>query len=691
MARALGVVLVTLLAVPAMATQLNPITRVVELMEGMVKKITKDGKAEEDLFEQYVCWYKTVVSTKKAAISTAGDRIESLSAYIDDVKSGRVEFTSERKDLEAEIAKLNSEIEEATAMRKKDNEDFLAAKDEMEKAIAALESAVEILGSTTEDMKTGVLLSTRFDLRRAVSLGSQMLSESDTKLLERALDGDVDPDWKKLNRKAVFKMKYKARSGKIQEILADMLQTFKDNLSDAEKKEAKDKSTSETLLDQKRSQLGAAQDALTSGDAEGGARASSIEESQEEVDSLTDQVKADEGYIQQAEEAYAVKITEWKERKRLRSEEIASIEKAIEILSSDEARDTMSSSFESQGNFLQEDESKPFSHKRVRQSASHLHKLAKKTNDLRLTALAVSIRYTTKGHFDEVVEGIDKMISDLHHENDMDLKVKEDCEEDRTKNTKMAKNAAYEIDGQTAIIVRKKAEIDAKTAEIERLTSEKESLKLQRDESVINRAKEAKEYAEDKATDEAAVALITKAADVLKKFFEDNGLAGLQVSARAKRAAQEVGQAPPPPPSTWSEPYGGAKGESNGVQSILSMIKADVEKDIKTATEAEEGAIRDHETFMSESKAMMDKIDGDVADLEGEIGDAEVAIKDARGERKAQKQVMEESLMYLRSIEEGCDFMAANFELRKANREAETDGLLEAEALLTGAAGGSFR
>ena len=75
-------------------------------------------------------------------------------------------------------------IEEATAMRKKDNEDFLAAKDEMTKAVAAFESAVEVLDSTTEDMKTGVLLSTRFDLRRAVSLGSQTLSEPDTRPVE---------------------------------------------------------------------------------------------------------------------------------------------------------------------------------------------------------------------------------------------------------------------------------------------------------------------------------------------------------------------------------------------------------------------------------------------------------------------------------------------------------------------------
>merc|ERR1719420_2764209 len=492
------------------SASINPITRVVELMEGLIKKINTDGKMEEDLFEKYVCWYKTVVSSKKASNAAAADRIESLSAYIDDVKGGRVEFTSERKDLEAEIAKLMDDLETSKAMRKKENEDFLAAKDEMQKAIAALEQAVEVLGDTTADMKTGVLTSVGFDLRRVVQMGKSMLSEQDVRYLEQALDGNFrEPDWKKLNRKAVFKMKYKARSGKIQEILADMLQTFEDNLRDAERQEANSLSTYEKLSAQKSSQLTAAQDALTSGEAEGGARSLSVEESQEEVDSLTAQVKADEGYIQQAEDSYAVKMTEWKERKRLRTEEIASIEKAIAILTSDEARDTMSSSFKSQGNLIQIGEVQQQC--RARKAAEHLRMLAGKHQDVRLAALSVSMRFRAKGHFDEVVDGIDKIISDLHKENDMDLKVKEDCEDDRNSNTKMAKNAAYEIDVETALIVRKEADIDAKNAEIARLQDEKKDLQLQRDEATVNRAKQAKEYAEAKATDEAAVALIGKA------------------------------------------------------------------------------------------------------------------------------------------------------------------------------------
>merc|ERR1719454_631972 len=99
-------------------------------------------------------------------------------------------------------------------------------------------------------------------ISRALQLGKKALSESDARFLEQVLHGDVQkPDWKKLNRKATFKMKYKARSLKIQDILADMLQTFQDNLADATKQEKDAKSNFDTLMTSKNDQLSAAQDA----------------------------------------------------------------------------------------------------------------------------------------------------------------------------------------------------------------------------------------------------------------------------------------------------------------------------------------------------------------------------------------------------------------------------------------------
>merc|ERR1719426_669039 len=134
---------------------LNPITRVAQLLEGLSKKVVADGKGEEELFEKYKCWYKTVVGEKTASNAQAADRIEALTAYIDDVESGRIEFTSERGDLTTQLAALNAELEKNEDVRNKEHDDFLAAKDEMEKAISALEKAVEVLGTATEGTQDG--------------------------------------------------------------------------------------------------------------------------------------------------------------------------------------------------------------------------------------------------------------------------------------------------------------------------------------------------------------------------------------------------------------------------------------------------------------------------------------------------------------------------------------------------------
>merc|ERR1719161_3125746 len=351
----------------------------------------------------------------------------------------------------------------------------------------------------------GVLASMSSKISRALELGRNFLSEQDSRLLEQALDGEVpDVDWKKLNRKATFKMKYKARSLKIQEILADMLQTFEDNLADATKKESDTKASFDTLMGSKNSQLSAAQDALSGGEGEGAARTLAADEAQEEVDALTTQVSNDEKYIGQVEASYADKVAEWKERKRLRTEEIASISKAIEILASDDAKDTMGSSFKSQGNFFlqdSQDTGRCSPRRRGSRAIETLRKGAEKRGDVRLSALAVSVSLSlaSKGHFDAIVGEIDKMISDLRAESDEDLKTKETCEADRMSNTKTAKKTAQAMDDATALINRKKQTIADCTAEIEAIDAKTKETNLQRDEATIARQKENMEFKSSKA------------------------------------------------------------------------------------------------------------------------------------------------------------------------------------------------
>jgi hypothetical protein len=254
--------LVIAIAVPIAA--LNPVTRVVELLEGLSKKLTFEAKEEEDLYDKYVCWAQTVIQTKTATNEAAQTRIESLETYIADIEAGRVEFTSERADLEKQIAELNAGMEKAGDLRDQEHEDFEAAKEEMEIAIKALDEAIKVLS----DAGKGKLLSVKFDLRRILTIGTNILSKNDQKYLEQELDADVP----RINKKSPFKGKYVAKSKKILQILEDMQKTFEDNLDDAEDKEKKAKKSYDSLMESKGKELDTAKEALTDLSGEGGAR-----------------------------------------------------------------------------------------------------------------------------------------------------------------------------------------------------------------------------------------------------------------------------------------------------------------------------------------------------------------------------------------------------------------------------------
>merc|ERR1719199_1927158 len=121
------------------------------------------------------------------------------------------------------------------------------------------------------------------NLKHAVELGKRFLEKADATFLRRLLTGDVPTvDWKKLNRKATFKMKYKARSFKIQDTLKKLHQTFEINLKEATEAEAKAQTQYEELREAKSGQLDAAREALNKMAAENGAKGMSRQDAQDE-------------------------------------------------------------------------------------------------------------------------------------------------------------------------------------------------------------------------------------------------------------------------------------------------------------------------------------------------------------------------------------------------------------------------
>merc|ERR1719407_21873 len=442
-----------------------------------------------------------VINAKSASIDANKQRIAELAAYIDDLTSGRVELTSERATLEAEIKELEKAIEEEEAMREKEHEDYLAAKDEMDKAVTALEAATSTLSDATKDHQEGVLNAMASNLKKVMKVGEGFLAKKDLTELTKALDVP-DVDWKKLNRDATFKKKYKARSGEIQDILADMLNTFIDNRNEAVAAEDKAKSDFDALMESKTEQLDSAKQALLDKAGETGARGEALATSEAEKSDLEGQNERDEGFLADTKSACEQKAADWAERKRLRSEEIASINEAISVLRSDDARDTFKKSFDSQS-FIQ-----------LEKKHDHRRKTAAVTKDARLAALSTMLamkeepEINEEDPFKEVIEAIDGMLGDLKTEEETDLANKERCEKERMENTQSAKMKSKEIDTNTETIDRLTASIAAAEKKIKEIEEEVEDLNKQKQDASDQRTKENTEYLAAKSDDEKAVELV---------------------------------------------------------------------------------------------------------------------------------------------------------------------------------------
>jgi hypothetical protein len=676
--------------------QLSPISRVVELLNGLAETAEKEGKKEEDLYETYVCWAKTVIDTKTHTNAEATTKIDELNAYIADLEAGRIELTTERVDLEKEIKDLNQDLEAMKAQRDQEHEDFLAAKLEMEATTEALHEAVDVMAEATSGHEEGEFIQGHDTetagfaarskesalLARAVELGHKFLTKGDAVFFQRLLTGEVPKaDWKKLNRKATFKMKYKARSFHIQDVLKKMENTFNQNIEDAEANEQKALDDYTELKEAKMEQLATAEDALSKQDGENGAKAMSKEDAETERDALTTQRTNDEGFIEATANDLATKKGEWKDRQLLRAGEIEAINKAVSILHSDDARDMFKSSYKSQGFFLQVSASSKAS-----SAGAVLASAAKRSGDKRMAALAKSLQtpnesMATGSHFDEVIAAIDDMVETLKSEEEIDLENKETCEKDRADDTRTAIKAARTMDERSDTIDGLKIDIAEIIKTIAANEAEIKSITEELDKAQTLRNDEHTEWEAANRDDGAAAELVDRAKGVLSDFYSDNGLVFVQ---KKKMEPVVAGEAPPPPPSTWEAPYGGKTGESQGIVAILEMIHEDILKDQAKGKADEDKAEETFQAFKTNSEQQISTLEGANTDLEDTKGQKEDDISTAKEQRGAKHDELNAVIAKINDATPSCVYNTINYPVRLENRQIEIDGLVKAKAILEG-------
>jgi hypothetical protein len=285
--------------------------------------------------------------------------------------------------------------------------------------------------------------------------------------------------------------------------------------------------------------------------------------------------------------------------------------------------------------------------------------------------------------FKVVLEEIEKMIALIAEEEKTDQEKHDWCVGERqnkdaelqTANSQittleaqiMALHVAIE-DPETGLIVTIKNTEDSLTSNREDQTSQTET-----------RTKENLVYQANIQTLVEAEDLLSKAIEVLKKYYEE-------AIASVDSMLQTKGREDPAPPETWDSEYKGQSASGTGAISMVEFILSETKKEEQAAHAAEDESQQSFEASMTELKRQETELGEILATKQLELSDTKEELLGKEADLKATVGVKEKIEAYLEDIKAGCDFIVNNLASRQASRQEEKEALESATKLLQGTA-----
>merc|ERR1719269_497052 len=307
-----------------------------------------------------------------------------------------------------------------------------------------------------------------------------------------------------------FKQSCAPQSGQIFGILKQMKETFETNLSASQKEEMQSQQAYEDLKAAKLAEIAAGNEQKDTKTQELADTDSALAQAKQDLEDTRNSLSADQKFLMNLKETCQMTDAEWEERQKARQEEIQACSEALAILSSDDAHDTFTKTF----NFVQVREQQ---YSKRDAAAKVLFTAAKTFANPQLAALATQVRLDA---FTKVKAAIDEMVTALLKEKEDEIKHKDFCTDGLNQNERAQELKARDIDELEAKIADLTSTIDELTKSIATLTSEIAEMQTQLKRAGEDREKENADFQLTIADQRETQKLLTNALNVLKAVFD---------------------------------------------------------------------------------------------------------------------------------------------------------------------------
>jgi len=626
----------------------KPITKVVGLLKDMSTQLQKEADEDAEMFEKMGCWCETNDKEKTKAIADANRHITELGAAIEAGTAKDSQLETELDKLAQAIAKSQGALEQATAIRNKENGEFAADQADMSANAVSLKGAVEALGAAHPGaaLSQSTLMQVRAVLKKHAEQHMKMFSPKQ----HRAVLSLIQEKGQEL---------YAPESGAIFGVLKQMKEGFETNMADAQSEENQAASEFASMKKAKNDEIKAAEDLTSSKTVELGDTKAKLAADKQDLEDTTAQLAADTKFLQNVKDTCATADADYEARQKVRTEEITAVGETIGVLTSDEAQ----TSFSKSTSFIQLSikTHRLSAEKQQREKAVQLlQKAAQKSGDAQLAKLASSTKLLD---FSEIKKAIDDMMAELKTTQKDEQDKYEFCTSEIKANEKGAA-AKREL----------KADLEQKIADLESListlTDEIAALKAQVAQTNVqmkaaseDREAENKDFQTTVADQKATQAILKKASDRMKEFY-----GFLQTKQ--------------------TQPKQGSYGKSAGGSHVLNLLDSIIgeSKDIeKKALNAENEAQAAYEEYITDSNAANAAASSGIQNKSGQNARADKDKIQATESRDATIQDLLRLGEENASLHQECDFLIQNMDTRQSARAAEIDSLFNAKAIFSGA------
>jgi len=647
----------SLRAAYAAQAKVTPVQKVIQLLQGMVEKGKKEKAEEATQYNSYKQWCDETTVEKTRRIDEANQLIETLKADIQKYAADAEALAKEIAVHDEDISTWTNDIKAATKVREIEKADYDAKHQDYTESIDALERAIKVIKDSAKDVPQGGAL---------LQLKNLNLIPEDAKKAIDAFFQDAD----EFSEDQPATAAYEHQSQGIIDMLEKLLNKFVDELRDMEKEEGESLHAFEMLIDDMNAQI---DDSTRRRNEKAEEKALKLQAKAEAEGTLEDTTATRDDDIKYLAEVTATcekKASDFASRQQLRADEIAALEKAIEILSSDAVSGNAekhlpgAAMLQTKAPSLAQMRSNGRSPSQT-SVAEFLRVKGKELNSRVLAQLAVRV---DNDPFVKVRKMIKDLIARLQAEAAEEAEHKAWCDEELSTNEQTRKE-------KTEAVEMLHAEIDELEASIAKMTEEITGLQkaIADLDKAVKEATEIRQQEKAKNTETIADAgealdAVAQAMSVLKEFYAKAG--------EATAFAQQ--------PEIFDSPYKGMQSESGGVIGMLEVIQSDFSRLEAETKAAEEAAQKEYDEFMADAETNKAQMERDIERLVVKKQDAEQSLEEKKKDLLGTQKELDAALAYYDKLKPDCIDSGVSYEERVARRKEEIESLQEALKILNG-------